>query len=495
MKRLLISWVGGNDLNAIDSTHKGPIAETLLADDFEQIVLLYNYPKKQVAPYITWLREQTPIPIDAKYASLKSPIDFGDIYEAANKQLAELSQEANHQINILISPGTPAMQAVWILLGKTKYPAVFYQATKEQGVQKVDIPFDISAEFIPRITAHSGKQLTQLISGEVSALAAFDDIITQNAQMNTLKAQANLMAQREIPVLIYGETGTGKELFATAIHNASGRKGKPLITVNCGAIPAGLIDTTLFGHKKGAFTGASQDKQGVFAAAHRGTIFLDEFGELSKEAQVRLLRVLQSGEVTPVGDTKSRKVDVRLIVATNRDLMVEVAEGRFREDLFYRVAVGVLHLPPLRARTGDLQLLANTLLDKINREAANQPSYKQKKISVKAKNIILSHPWKGNIRELHSTLLRASLWAQGDTINENDIQNALFQMPEKSEGILHRKINEAFDIQDIIKEVSEHYITRALKENQGKKKQTAELLGFKNYQTLKNWIEKYNIKE
>ena len=164
--------------------------------------------------------------------------------------------------------------------------------------------------------------------------------------MATLKTKAAILAKADVPVLIYGETGTGKELFAKAIHNASARAGKPLLVLNCGAIPKDLVDSTLFGYTKGAFSGAIKDTPGYFADANGGTLFLDEFGELPLDSQVRLLRVLQDGTYTPVGSTHSKTTNIRIIAATNKNLVDEVAAGRFREDLFYRVAIGVLQLPP-----------------------------------------------------------------------------------------------------------------------------------------------------
>lgn len=494
MKRILISWVGGNDLNSAESDHPGPIITTLQAKQFDKLILLYSYPKKDVIPFVDQVKTAFDLPVEALHERLSSPVDFGDIYSAADKHLMQLSQEDHNQVSILLSPGTPAMQAVWILLGKTKYPVLFYQSSIEKGVEQVEIPFDIAAEFIPVLSANTTRQIDYLASGQVPVDAAFDDIHTQNPLMQKLKAQASLIARRDVPVLIYGETGTGKELFATAIHNASARNSKHFVPVNCGAIPPELIDSVLFGHKKGSFTGATQDKDGLFQQADGGTIFLDEFGELPKDAQVRLLRVLQSGEITPVGSAKTESVNVRVVAATNRNLMVEVAEGRFREDLFYRVAVGVLHLPPLRKRTGDIGLLTDSLLKTINSDAANQPGYMQKKISVKGKNILLSHKWPGNVRELFSTLLRASLWAQKEEISEEDIKAAIFEMPENQTGILGRDMNESFDIQDVIGEVARHYIKRAMQEAKDNKTLAAEKLGLASYQTLKSWIEKYQVK-
>ena len=254
--------------------------------------------------------------------------------------------------------------------------------------------------------------------------AAFDSIVTQSERMLVLKAQAQILAAKQVPVLIYGETGTGKELFARAIHNA----GPSLCSALCGGElwchRAGADRPTLFGHKKGAFTGAIADRPGVFQQAHGGTLFLDEFGELTPDVQVRLLRVLQEGTFTPVGSNQEFKVDVRLITATHRNLMQEVAHGRFREDpvLSHRCGCS-LHLPPLREREGDLLLLSEALLAGI---ASQDTSLGDKKISAEAKNLILQHPWRGNVRELQSTLLRAALWCQGDLITAHDIEQALF---------------------------------------------------------------------
>jgi transcriptional regulator with PAS, ATPase and Fis domain len=191
--------------------------------------------------------------------------------------------------------------------------------------------------------------------------------------MQRVVARARRVAPRRIPVLIEGESGTGKELFARAIHQAGPHSERPMITVNCGAIAPELIESELFGFEKGAFTGAVGPRQGVFEAADTGTLFLDEIGELPKAAQIRFLRALQEGEITRVGATTPKRIDVRIIAATNRSLTREVAAGRFREDLFYRLAVAVITLPPLRERDGDARLLLDRLLDQVNRESATEP--------------------------------------------------------------------------------------------------------------------------
>jgi transcriptional regulator with PAS, ATPase and Fis domain len=487
----LISWIGRNDLNALGHKEMGPIASTLLAEGFDSVHLLYNYPLKEVKPYLKWLSKQTTTSISAQKVKLRSPIHYGDIYQAADIALSDLSSTSDEALSILISPGTPAMQSIWILLGKTKYPSTFYQSSIEAGVEKVEIPFDISAEFLPAVAEQQAKYLSRVV--EVPINAAFDNIITQSAVMKTLKAQATTLAAWEEPVLIYGETGTGKELFATAIHNASARRAKPIKTLNCGAIPDELIDSTLFGHVKGAFTGATSDHKGYFEEADGGTLFLDEFAELSKGAQVRLLRVLQNGEFSKVGSTKPVKVNVRLIAATNVNLMEAIAAGDFREDLFYRVAIGVLHLPPLRERAGDIGLLCSTLLEQINQQMTAISAQKHKIFSAKAKNIILKHRWPGNVRELYSTLLRACIWSADDQISDASLTSVMFKTPTKAPDILTKPFDKNFNIQKVVDELVRSYVEKALLETTGNKTQAAALLGLGSYQTLSNWIEKHKI--
>lgn len=305
-----------------------------------------------------------------------------------------------------------------------------------------------------------------------------------------LKAKAQILAQKLVPVLIYGETGTGKELFARAIHNASPRSSGPFVAVNCGAIPSELIDTILFGHRKGAFTGAVESRAGVFQQADGGTLFLDEFGELSPDAQVRLLRVLQESVVTPVGGSQEIRVNVRLITATHRNLMQAVSEGGFREDLFYRAAIGVLYLPPLREREGDLLLLAEALLSQI---IAKDESLKGKKISAEAKKLILCGSWRGNVRELQSTLMRAALWSSGDVIHAEDIEQALFQLPLETNDLMSLNVSQGIDIQKVISMIAGFYLRQALKLSSNNKTRAASLLGLKSQQTLSNWMKKYDI--
>ena len=243
----------------------------------------------------------------------------------------------------------------------------------------------------------------------------FDNIIGSSPAMLDVLATIGQVATSRATVLLLGETGCGKELIAKAIHYNSPRKDKPLIRVNCGALSANLLESELFGHMKGAFTGAMKDKPGRFEVADGGTIFLDEIGTLSTELQVKLLRVLQEREFERVGDHRSIKVDVRVIAATNLNLEQEVQDGRFREDLYYRLNVVTINLPPLRGRREDIPWLIEHFLDRYNRENARN----LRKISREVLNTLLRYPWPGNVRELENAVERAVVLGQDEEFTED----------------------------------------------------------------------------
>lgn len=487
--KTLITWIGGNDLNAPTNDNLGPILSTLNELKYDSVHLLYNYPKQKVDAYLVWLTSKINTKITLHKATLSSPTHFAGIYEITSKCLYELRIEGIRP-DILLSPGTPAMQAIWLILGKTKYPSRFIQSSLERGVEYVEIPFEIAAEYTPTIQALSEHSLQKIQDLQVASGSAFDDITTQNLNILNLKKQAEILAGFDVPVLINGETGTGKELFARAIHFSSNRKEKPFIAVNCGALVNELIDSQLFGHKKGAFTGANQDHLGVFREANGGTVFLDEFGELPHSAQLRLLRVLQEGTVTPVGSSQEISLNVRVLAATHKNLMEMVSNGSFREDLFYRMAVGVINIPPIRERDGDLLLLSDSILKLIK---SKEPSFNNKYFSVSAKNIILNHSWPGNVRELQSTIMRAALWSVKDEIIDNDISNAILKIPNKIVENNIIDMNQPVDINNEISILVSNYIKASLAKTGHNKTKAAELLGLKNYQTLNNWMEKYGI--
>jgi transcriptional regulator with PAS, ATPase and Fis domain len=401
-----------------------------------------------------------------------------------------------YQFVFHLSPGTPAMAAVWILLGKTSYPAQLIQSSKEAGVEAADVPFDIAADFLPDLLRTAEARRLALAEARPPEDAGFEDIIHRSPVMKQLIAEARRAAAGHLPVLIEGESGTGKELLAQAIHKASPRKDGSFVPINCGAIPPELMESEFFGHKKGAFSGASADRLGHFRVADGGTLFLDEIGELPRAMQTKLLRVLQQGEVTPVGGSTPVKVDVRIVAATNRTLADEVAEGRFREDLFYRLAVVVLRLPPIRERKGDVSLLIDRILDYVNQQSAAEPAFVKKKLSASAKNLLLQHTWPGNVRELLATMQRACLWTEGDLVGPEAVRRAILGAPasrRNADMILNRDIEAGVPLQELMASVAKHYIDRALEQTGSNKTQAASLLGFKSYQTLSNWMKRYGI--
>ena len=386
MAQTLICWVGATDLKASSENEKvglGPIAQAAIGRTYDEIVLISNYGKDRTLPYIKWLQEKTLAKISIHYESLSSPTNFGEIYQTASRLVSDKITEhgSSFSLTFHLSPGTPAMAAVWIILAKTRFPAELIESSLEHGVRTASVPFDMSAEFIPDLLRGPDKRLEKLTAGLPPEAPEFENIVHRSRIMSRVITKARHIAPRSVPVLIEGETGTGKELLARAIHEASPRKGKPFLAVNCGAIPSELIESELFGYEKGAFTGADKQKKGYFEAANTGTLFLDEIGELSIPAQSKILRALQEKEITRLGATQPIKFDVRIIAATNRNLIDEVAAGRFRSDLFYRIAVAVLKLPPLRERSGDISLLISRLLDQINKESIEEPGYKHKKVS------------------------------------------------------------------------------------------------------------------
>jgi transcriptional regulator with PAS, ATPase and Fis domain len=361
-------------------------------------------------------------------------------------------------------------------------------------VETTAVPFDISAEFIPDLLRKPDKELERLSAGLAVEAPEFKDIIHQSAEMRRVIAMARRVAARSIPVLIEGESGTGKELLARAIHRSSLRRSGPLITINCGAIAPELVESELFGHEKGAFTGATSRRIGHFEEANGGSLFLDELGELQLPMQVKLLRAIQEGEITRVGSSKPTKLDVRLIAATNRTLINDVAEGSFREDLFYRLAVAVIQLPPLRERKGDKGLLIEHCLKMINQESASEPGFKEKKLSAAGKNLLLRHDWPGNVRELINTLRRAVVWSSGSVIDEDDVRSAL--LPVRSPGsddILNKTLGDGFKLRELLDEIESHYLKRAMAEAQGNKKKATELLGLANYQTVSSRLLKHGL--
>lgn len=317
---------------------------------------------------------------------------------------------------------------------------------------------------------HDGERLAIVILEDITELdglrrrlkteQSFAGIIGQDVEMQELFDTIRDVTDVNVPVLIQGESGTGKELVAAAIHNEGHRANKPFVPVNCGALPEGLIESELFGHVKGAFTGAVRDKKGRFELAHGGTLFLDEIADLPKFVQAKLLRVLQEGKFERVGDEKTISVDVRLISAANRDLKAEVDAGNFRDDLFYRINVVPVFLPPLRERKNDTPLLVEYFIEKASNEGQ-----KASGISKDALAIMVGYPWPGNVRELQSAIRYSLVKSKGRIIRPQHLP------PELEDW---KRISPS---RGPSKKLGNKYVTEALSRAGGNKSKAAKLLG------------------
>jgi len=305
----------------------------------------------------------------------------------------------------------------------------------------------------------------QLLRLEVKKKFEFSNIVGKSKKMQEVFSLIEKVAPSNSTVIIYGGSGTGKELVAKAIHYNSPRANQPFIPFNCGAIPETLVESVLFGHTKGAFTGAIQAKRGLFEEAHGGTLFLDEISVVLPSVQVKLLRVLQEKEVMRVGSTERTKIDVRVIAATNEDLESNMKQGRFREDLFYRLHVFPIFLPSLRDRKEDIPLLAYHFLDRSTKETLKQI----KGISKEAMNLLLEYEWPGNVRELEHAIEGAVIMSDQETLIPQDLPKTL---REGSSDLIKKGLKERKSLEAIKGE----YIREILKETGGNKKVAAELL-------------------
>jgi len=291
-----------------------------------------------------------------------------------------------------------------------------------------------------------------------------DGIIHKSSAMQQVLGLVKTVADSMTPVLIGGETGTGKELIARALHSESSRKEKNFVAVNCSAINAGVMESELFGHVKGAFTGADRDRPGLFSAADGGTLFLDEIGELPLELQPKLLRVLQEGEVLRVGESRTRKVNVRVVAATSRELQDEVAKGRFRDDLYFRLAVVEIHLPPLRERSVDIPLLAEFFLQRIARREGRKVPI----LADEARDLLKGYAWPGNVRELENFMEKTMIFCRGDQV---DITCLPWEARRKE-----RDRSEDFSLKQAMERLEREYIRKALAATDGNRSQAARLL-------------------
>lgn len=485
--RVLLSWIGDTDLKNANQDRPAALATIACDHDkmFDQVILLDGYGqdrKQDIEHFRPWLEKRLKAvfkhrtKVLHKKVNLVSPIDYHEITILSNEILSQ-HIKSNDEIYINLTSGTPAMAAVWSILGygaqgTTLLQSKWIRETDTSQIERVSFPED----FYITYTKAAANRI-----GTADIDKAFSKITVRSEQMSKIVKKAQRLGRSYLPALILGETGTGKELMAKAIHDASNCVGK-FKAVNCGALAENLVESTLFGHKKGSFTGAVTDHDGLFVTANKGSVFLDEVGELSLDAQVKLLRVLNESEVTPVGSSKTDKVDVRIIAATHRNLQEMVAQGTFREDLYYRLAVGVIELPPLRERKDDLEPLIDELLQESIEAAKKHPDFQDtlaKRLSPKAKRWLTAQQWPGNIRELKNTIDRAVLWCESNVIEIDDIAEHMgTKAPAKLPELVVLSPSDEVDLNQIVNDIKDKYCQAALKACGGVKSRAAKMLGF-----------------
>lgn len=377
------------------------------------------------------------------------------------------------------------------LIVMTAYASVdsAIEAMKEGAADYITKPFKVDeikltiGKIIDRKRlVRENKNLKQQLQQDHS----FDKFIGRSESVLKLRKLARRVAGSDSTALIRGESGTGKDLIARAIHHASPRCSGPFITINCAAIPENLLESELFGHRKGAFTGAVKDKEGLFQAADGGTLFLDEVGNTTLGIQVKLLRVLEDHMVTRVGDTKPVEVDVRLIAATNSDLEQDVSAGRFRTDLFYRLNVIPLLIPPLRERRDDIPLL----IDHFVRLYCEKAGVEVKEMSEEAMQMLTDYSWPGNVRELENTIERAVLLNRGHKLVASDFADRL----DSDSAVPNGPVQPDDPATPTLQSIEKAYIHWVMAQTQGKKTEAARILGI-DASTLYRKLERYNLKD
>jgi len=407
-------------------------------------------------------------------------IRLGDI--SGIDVLKTAKEENPHAVVIMISAYSSAENAV--------------EAMNAGAYDYVPKPFD-NAELILTIQNALDLKIAQQekrdLDGEMAPRDLhFGKIVGNSPRMMFIYDMIRQVANTRTNVLITGESGTGKELIARAIHEQSDRSDKPFVTINCGGIPETLMESEFFGHKKGSFTGASQDKKGLLETAHQGTVFLDEIGEINQPFQVKLLRAVQEKSFKAVGETRDVSVDIRIITATNRNLTQDVINGRFREDLFYRLNVIEIKVPPLRERKTDIQLLAQHFLDKYSKEMGKQVT----KISSYAIELLKKYDFPGNIRELENLLERSVALTSTNILLPDSLALSV-NKKRWIEGIKDRRFDldeivHGVALDNILAEIERAYLEKALEYSNGNKNKAAELLGI-SFRSLRYRLDKLTL--
>jgi two-component system response regulator AtoC len=409
--------------------------------------------------------------------------------EPADFVLADVRMPGMSGIELTKTLGERGFEGTVIVMSAFGSVDLAIEAMKAGAYDYVSKPFKQDEVLLALRKAEERESLRKenaRLRAEVAERSSFGAMIGGSEPMTTIFRTIEKVAAFSTTVLIRGESGTGKELVARALHDRSDRKGRPFVPVNCGAIPEQLLESELFGHMRGAFTDARSDKKGLFEVADGGTLFLDELGELPLALQVKLLRALQESTIRPLGATRDKKVDVRVVAATVRDLEQEVDEGRFREDLYYRLDVLQIVVPPLRERTEDIPLLIERFLAKNNAKLGTAVEG----VDAAARKVLLGYPWPGNVRELENVIERAVVLCEGNRIGTGDLPPKLLDPVDPSKMIL---ASDELSIKKMQRFMEKTLIARALEKTEGNRTQAAKLLEL-SHRALLYKIKDYGLK-
>lgn len=401
----------------------------------------------------------------------------------------KMPQMSGMEILKHVKESRPDIPVVMITAYGTINQAV--QAFKQGAVDYVVKPFDIDELKIVVAQGLEKRRLKQentLLKKEFREKYTFSNMVGKSKSIREVYSLIEKVSASDTTVMITGESGTGKEVAARAIHVYSRRRERPFVSINCAALPENLLESELFGHMKGSFTGAIVNKKGLFEVAESGTLFLDEVSEMSPLTQVKLLRSLQERKIRRVGGTEEIPIDVRIIGATNQDLKKRIGEGRFREDLFYRLNVISFNMPPLRQRKDDIPLLANHFLAAF----CEKQGKKQKRFAPEVINVFEAYPWPGNVRELENMVERIVAIEDRETITIKCLPDELLTPQAISDSGL--QIEPGFDLNLTLDEITKSYVKQALIMSDSRLKETAALLGV-NYRSLRYLIDKFELKD
>jgi DNA-binding NtrC family response regulator len=478
--QILLTFTGFHDPYAKglvgEDEQPGPILSLLQARGFD-LVYLISSPNTERNTVATAAALKNTVELRVVSIPLQDPTDYGLILKHLRGITAGLIEEfPGSEYFVSVASGTPQMHACWVLLTASgEFPARIlhirpppFVTAERPSVSEIDLN---QAEFPIVRVRNAAIAAPETTAPDIQTALAEIELVADHPKMVSALQQAAALASSNAPILVLGATGTGKELLAKFIHRLSGRPRENFVAINCSAIPRDLAESILFGHKKGSFTGATSDQVGKFDQADKGTLFLDELGELPLQAQAKLLRVLQDGLVEPIGATKAHKVDVRIVAATNQNLGKAIRQKEFREDLYYRLNVGEIHLPPLRERRSDIPKIALHILDRINKTLR-----RPKRLSQAALSRLQGHQWAGNVRDLHNVIERSARLTGKDIIDADDLivfepvgkDDPLSALPEPGDG---------FSLEGFLASARKQLLLRAIEAAGGNRSEAARLLG------------------